>query len=60
VGAPELPPAVLQLAGRRSDSRVVTTAGQLVRATETAAPELGDAAAQALSAQVARAEASQR
>jgi Family of unknown function (DUF6493) len=57
VGAPELPAMVLDLAGRRGDTRVATTAAQLTRERESAGTELGTAAAQALAAHVARAEA---
>jgi hypothetical protein len=57
VGAPELPPMVADLAARRGDTRVATTAAQLAREREAAGSELGTAAAQALAAHVARAEA---
>jgi Family of unknown function (DUF6493) len=57
VGAPELPGSVLELAGRRGSTRIVTTAGQLVRASDRPAPEQAEAAAQALTARVERAEA---
>jgi hypothetical protein len=56
-GTPALPASVLHLAGRRGDSRLVTTAAQLARAGDTSGPELSEAAAQALAAHVGRAEA---
>ncbi len=59
VGVPELPAAVRDLASRRGprgSSRLVTTAAQLVRASEGAAPDRGQAAAQALTALIARAD----
>ncbi len=57
VGAPELPGMVLDLARRRGDTRVATTAAQLARERESAGTELGTAAALALAAHVSRAEA---
>ncbi len=57
VGAPELPAMVLELAGRRSDTRIATTAGQLARERQAAGSELATAAAQAFAAHAARAEA---
>jgi hypothetical protein len=59
VGTPGLPASVLELAGRRGRTRIVTTAGQLVRASESAGPERVEAAVEALTGWVQRAEAGQ-
>ncbi len=59
VGAPELPPMVFELAGRRADTRIATTAAQLARERGAAGSERDAAAKQALATHVARAEAAE-
>jgi Family of unknown function (DUF6493) len=56
-GLPELPAAVREMAVRRGSSRIIVTARQLAAAASSKAPARDRAAAQALTALVARAEA---
>jgi hypothetical protein len=59
-GVPELPAAVRDMAAKRGSSRIITTARQLAAAATSDAPDLGRAAAQALTALITRAEAAAR
>jgi hypothetical protein len=56
-GVPELPAAVREMAAKRGNSRIMTTARQLQDAASSGAPDRGRAAVQAMTALVARAEA---